>query len=296
MLREEPSVFEKPVIQKQPEYITPPIAPLRNKTNESKAEKKREELTAELKQLLEKEKGREVSDQELFEAEHWLRGYAELMLDLYIKDEGRQEKLKENPKGFHLEGEGYSCFICGTSISKEQTWYDQHGIKCLTCQSAIDKKIIPATAASDKDSWYTIYDLEHHFFINRYGVKKLVKEGLLNPRIIPDNNCQLFFIEDHKEILPPKKLTKWPTVKLEKDGEDWYQSEPWVMHADPKEVLKNYKILELLGTLEEKHINKSFSQLSYQLNKGARAILKVDHIEPKTPKPPKGQNPSKSPK
>lgn len=284
-IKTEQQIFEKPIITKQPEYTPTTIIPSRNKTRESKDEKKREKHRAELKVLLEKEQGREVTDQELFEAEHWLRGYAELMLDLGIKEAERQEKLKQNPKGFHLEGEGYSCFICHGSISKEETWYDKHGIKCLTCQSAIDNKIIPATAASDKDSWYTIHDFEHHFFINRYGVRKLVKEGLLKPRVVPDSgggtHYQLFFIEDHKDMLPPKELTKWPTVKFQKDGEDWYQSEPWIMHADPKEVLKGYKILELLGTLEEKHINKSFSQLSYQINKAARSMMKVDHINKK---------------
>ncbi len=286
----EPPAYQKPIIHKQPEYTPPPITLSRNKTKEAKTEKKREELRAELKVLLEKEQGREITDQELFESENWLRGYAELMLDLGIKEAQRQEKLIENPKGFHLEGEGYSCFICHSSISKEETWYDKHGIKCLTCQSAIDKKIIPSTAASDKDSWYTTHDFEHHFFINRHGVRKLVKEGLLKPRIVPDSgggtHYQLFLIEDHKDILPPKKLTEWPTVKFQKDGEDWYTSEPWIMHADPKEVLKGYKILELLGTLEEKHINKSFGQLSYQLNKSAKSMLKVDYIEPKAPKSP----------
>jgi hypothetical protein len=128
-----------------------------------------------------------------------------------------------------------------------------------------------------------MYDLEHHFFINRFGVKKLVKEGLLNPRVIPGSAggvyYQLFFIKDHKDILPPKELTKWPTVKFQKDGEDWYTSEPWFMHADPKEVLKGYKITELLGTLEEKHINESFGQLKYQFSKGARSMMKVDSID-----------------
>lgn len=79
--------------------------------------------------------------------------------------------------------------------------------------------------------------------------------------------------------MPPKDLTKWPTVKFQKDGEDWYTSEPWFMHTDPKVVLKGYKISELLGTLEEKHINKSFGQLKYQLSKGARSMMKVDSID-----------------
>lgn len=281
----EPPVIEKPVTEPRKEYNPPPVIPRRSKTAEATAEKNKEELREDLRKLLEKEQGKEVSDQDLFEAEHWLTGFARLLLDLGVKEAQRNKKLEANPKGFHLEGEGYSCFICGTSISKEETWYDKHGIKCLTCQSAIDKKIIPASAASDKDSWYTVHDFEHHLFINRWGVKKLVKEGLLKPRIIPSSaggvHYQMFLIKDHEGILPPKKLTEWPTVKFQKDGEDWYGSEPWFMHSDPKEVLKGYKILELLSILEEKHISKSFPQLSYQIPKGAKSIMKIKHIDPK---------------
>lgn len=282
---EKPKTYSKPVIEKvttqpTPEY-TPPSTPLRNKSSESKDQKKREEHRAELRRLLEKEQGREITDQELFEAEHWLTSYAELMLDLGIKEVKRQDKLKENPKGFHLEGEGYSCFICGTTVSNEQTWYDKYGIKCLTCQSAIDKKIIPATVASDKDSWYSTHDFEHSFFITKHGVKKLVKEGLLKPRIIPGSNYQLFLIKDNRDVLPPKKLTQWPTVKFEKDGEEWLQSEPWFMHNDPKEVLKEYKILDYYGVLEPKHVKQSFPQLSFQINKAARSMLKVNSIDQK---------------
>lgn len=283
-VKTEPSVLEKPITSREPEYRTP-VPPLRSKASEAKSEKKREELRADLKKLLEKEQGREVTDQELFEAEHWLRGYAELMLDLAIKEDQRKKKLESNPKGFHLEGEGYSCAICGGSISKEETWYDKHGIKCLTCQSAIDKKVIPASAASNKESWYSVHDFEHHFFINRWGVRRLVKEGLLKPRIIPGPSggvhYQLFFIKDHKDILPPKKLTEWPMVKYQKDGEDWYHSEPWFKYSDPKEVLKGYKILEYLQNMREKEIEKSFPQLSFQIPKGARSIMKVNHIEEK---------------
>jgi hypothetical protein len=55
------------------------------------------------------------------------------------------------------------------------------------------------------------------------------------------------------------------------------------LHANPAEVLEGYKILEYLQTLKEKEIEKSFPHLSFQLNKGARSMLKVDHIEPSQP-------------
>lgn len=74
-------------------------------------------------------------------------------------------------------------------------------------------------------------------------------------------------------------------VKEQKDGEDYYHSEPWFMHADPKEVLKGYKILEYLAALEEKHIEKSFPQLTFQIPNGASSIMKVKHINSKTKAP-----------
>ncbi len=289
----EQPIYQEPIIQKEPDYASTPIKSIRSKSSEAKEEKKREEQRAELRKLLEEKEGQAVTDQELFEAEHWLRGYAELILDSYLEDERRKKKLKENPQGFNLEGEGYSCFICGGSVSNEQTWYDKYGIKCLTCQSAIDKKIIPASAAKDKDSWYSFHDLEHSFFINKFGIRKLIKEGLLKPRVVPGTaggvHYQLFFIKDHEGVLPPKKLTDWPMVKVQKDGEDWYHSEPWFIHTDAKELLKDYKIVEYYGVLEEKHINKSFPELSFQLSKGTRSMMTVNHIkwkdaEPKTKK------------
>jgi len=282
-----PEKIERPTFNKEPivdtpKYTPPPISQSRNKTTELKSEKRREELRAELRKLLEKQYKREITNTELFEAEHWLRGYAEFVGDFGVKEYKRQEKLKENPKGFHLEGQGYTCFICGNSVSNEQTWYDKHGIKCLVCQKAIDDKIIPATAASNKDSWYSAYDIEHSFFINRHGLRRLVKEGLLKPSIVLGSSgrshVQLFFIDDNKGILPPKKLTEWPLVKFQKDGQDWYHSEPWFVYKDPIETLKDYKILDYIKTLQEHEILKSAPDLSFQLPNGAKSIFKINYI------------------
>mgnify|MGYP000629682061 CR=1 FL=1 len=271
----------RPAIDRQPEY-TPPIAPPHTKSVEVKSEKEKEKLRADLKVLLEKKQGREITEQELSDTEHWLRRWAEIAYDSYMEDKRREKKLEANPKGFHLEGQGYSCFICGASVSNEQTWYDKYGIKCLTCQSAINKKLIPATAASNKDSWYSAFDLEHHFFVNRFGIRRWVKEGLLKPRTVPGSgggtHCQLFFIKDHADILPPKNLVEWPTVKTQKDGEERYHSEPWFLHFNPAEVLKGYKILEYLQGLKEKETVKSYPQLSSQIPQGARLVMKINYI------------------
>ncbi len=279
-----------PPIRKEPEYVPPPIHhPPRNLQSEAKAEKKREERKEELRKILEKERGREITDQELFDAEHWLTNYAKLMYDLAQTDFRRKKKLEENPKGFHLEGKGYTCGICRDSISDEQTWYDGTGIKCLICKDALDKNIIPSTVASDHESWYSVHDFESSFFMKPNAVRRFVKEGLLKPRLIKDSSgrthYQLFLTEDHEGILPPKELTKWPVVKFQKDGRNWYHSEPWFMHKDPKEVLGGYKILEYMSTLKENEIKQSYPDLSFQMHAGSESILKIDSIDEKPDKP-----------
>jgi len=204
----------------------------------------------EFKDIAEKKEGKEISWEEASEGAHNLARLADLMFDCWREDKRREKKLEESPKGFHLEGEGYTCFICGNSCSNEETWYDKWGIKCLVCQKAIDKKIIPASCAKNKDSWYSKYDLQSRFSIDRHAMNRFVKRGILKPRIVPNTtgkpHAYLFLIKDNKEVLPPKKLTESQMVKETKDGKDWYHSEPWYRFEDPKSVLRYYKIMDYL--------------------------------------------------
>lgn len=213
----------------------------------------------ELKKILEKNSGKEVSDQEVADAEIWLRNYASLMLNIAESQWKKDQKLKQNPKGFHLEGQGYSCMVCGNSISNEQTWYDKWGVKCLICQKAIDKKEIPGACAKNKDLWYSKYDLESTFSLDRKSLNKLVKEGVIKPRIVYNAqnspHTYLFLIKDNRDTLPPKKLVKSQMVKETREGKDWFHLEPWYKFADPKEVLKDYKIMDYLVVTYGKQSN-----------------------------------------
>jgi hypothetical protein len=160
------------------------------------------------------------------------------------------EKLKANPKGFHLEGEGYTCFICGGQTPKGDNWYDEWGIKCLVCQKAIDDGEIPASLAKEKDSWYSKNDLERNFNVKGPGLRKWIKEGIIKARTVSQYgngvHTQLFLIEDNKDFLPPKKLVEWQSVSEIKDGKKWYRSEPWYRFVDPYKHLKGYKIMDHL--------------------------------------------------
>ena len=78
---------------------------------------------------------KDISWEDAREGAYGLARLAELMYDQAIVEHKRKLRLKDSPKGFHLEGVGYTCFICKNSISSEETWYDKWGIKCLICQT-----------------------------------------------------------------------------------------------------------------------------------------------------------------
>lgn len=206
------------------------------------------ERIQEMKDLLEKEKGREFTWKEAAEAAHNLAGLAEILFDSYKEDCRRKKKLEENPKGFKLDGVGYTCFICGSGTQAGENWYDKWGIKCTICQNAINRKEIPPTLAKNKDSWYTKYELERSFNLKGPALRKWIKEGIIKARTVTNNgkgvHVQLFLIKDNEGFLPPKKMVESHVVKEEKDGKEWYSMHPWYHFVDPFEHLKGYKIME----------------------------------------------------
>lgn len=210
-----------------------------------------------IKDALEKESGKEISWEDAKEGVNNLVGLVDILYKLYIKDEQRKRKLKQSPKGFALEGGGYSCAICGDLVLNGQAWYDKWGIKCPLCQKAIEKRIIPGSMARNNDRWYSKYDLESCFGINHHAMKRLIKEGVLKTRIVPTAtgrpHVYLFLIKDNKNTLPPKKLTKTEYVReVHEDGTEWFRCEPWYKFVDPFECLKGYRIVDYLKLIDEK--------------------------------------------
>lgn len=210
-----------------------------------------DERIREMKTLLEKEHGREFSWKEASDAAYNLVGFAEIIYKGWQEDQRRQRKLKENPKGFVLEGVGYTCFICHNNTQKDENWYDKWGIKCSVCQEAINRKEIPPSLAKYKDSWYTKYDLERAFNLKGKVLNSWIRQGILRARTISNRgkgiHAQLFLIKDNKGMLPPKKMVEGHTVKEDRgDGKNWYSTHPWYHFVDPQEHLKGYKILDYL--------------------------------------------------
>lgn len=199
-------------------------------------------------------------DGKKFQEEKWsMEQLARLSDEWKEKEKLKEEKLKQNPKGFHLEGAGYTCFICGDSTSEGNNWYDQWGIKCLICQKAIDEGEIPPALAKYRDTWYTKHDLEYYFNINRFGLNRWIKNGIIRPRTISHygkgEHTQIFLMKDNKGLLPPKGLLKGHSVKTtEKDGNEYTSSEKWYRFVDPFKYLKKYRIMRYLRTVPPEEI------------------------------------------
>ena len=186
-----------------------------------------------------------------YQSEKWnLERMGKFMEEWKEQEKAWDEKLKANPKGFLLEGRGRHCAVCWNGDGESSSWYDKWGIKCLTCQLAIDRGEIPAWVAKHKDGWYSKYDLESRFNLKGPALKKWIKDGIIKARTVTQNgkgvHAEIFLISDNKGFLPPKKLTESRGVTEVKNGETWHRSEEWYKFVDPHEHLKGYKIMDYM--------------------------------------------------
>lgn len=149
----------------------------------------------ELRDILRDQLGKEPTDAEVSECARTLTGFAEIIYDSWKTEQRWKRKLEENPKGFPLEDSGRSCCICRVGTSPENSWYDKHGIKCLSCQKALDKKVVPLYITKDWDrkTWFTSYDLQSKLGIRHITMKKLIREGKLKAREIKNKEGGTYF-------------------------------------------------------------------------------------------------------
>lgn len=155
---------------------------------------------AEFKVLCEKEGIKYETEAEYKEAARNLLQYVKLTYDLAREHYGWEQRLKKEPKGFAIASEGRSCSLCHQSVIGE-VWYDKWGMKCMTCQAALNKKIVPGYVFKDGDNnkHITASQLSWKYGLHQQTIKKLVNQGKLKPRIIP-NGITLFLRKENPEL------------------------------------------------------------------------------------------------
>lgn len=112
--------------------------------------------------------------------------YFEILIEIDQAEKARFRRLEQEPKGFSILGEGRSCSLCKQSIHNEG-FFDKWGFKCLNCQNAITKRIIPGSVCKDWDNKKSITDstLAMELEINIREIRKLIREGKIIARRVP---------------------------------------------------------------------------------------------------------------
>jgi len=205
----------------------------------------------EFQEIYKKKYGKDISPEEARDAGERLVGLFEILFDSHVAELRLKEKLKDHPKGFSLmNGETYNCGICHAQIKDEELWYDKWGKKCLACQDAVNKKIIPGRICYNNKDWYAAWELDSHFKLKAATVRKLIRQGVLKARIVPKSGFEVILLKENADVLPPKRILRYVSVPIEgKEGA--FSMIPWYEVYDPKKVLEKYKIWPYLTTFNQ---------------------------------------------
>ncbi len=134
----------------------------------------------------------------------------------------RTRRLKNEPDGFFLnDGKvGYSCGICGETLSGENTWWDLKGIRCSDCQRNLKAGVIPLEIFDDDYGYNVVvksWQMQSDFNIHPSTLKKLCRLGTLKSRELKrlDGKIyeRLFVVNENKEFF--KEHPKNPYLKVE---------------------------------------------------------------------------------
>ncbi len=204
------------------------------------------------KQVIEtlKKEGKEVTDEQAEKVLDFLYLLAPLALNITLREAKWEQKLQRHPNGFAVVGKKYPCGLCGQGRDADQMWYDRFGLKCIACQQALEKGIIPGEIVSDDTLFYSEYDLKHYFRLEGKALREWIKKGLLKPRIIPNadgkgKHYRVFLTGDHAGFLPPITMFRIGGLVEGEDvnGKKFIRGSEWYEYVDPFEYLKDYGIM-----------------------------------------------------
>jgi len=81
-------------------------------------------------------------------------------------------------------------------------WYDKWGQKCMTCQKALDKKIVPGYCFDDYKNEKHITDrtMKLQLGVRAAVIRKLVRQGKLKARVVPGSGVLVFLKKENPNI------------------------------------------------------------------------------------------------
>jgi len=184
----------------------------------------------EFKEIYKEEKGKELNDAEASEAAHNLVNFVELLYKCAERDARRKRQLKKEPEGFHVTDGTYNCMVCGRTVTGDESWYDQWGVKCLICQKAVKEGVVPGFVCKDHDSHYKMWELKDKFKIHPQTARKLVREGKLKARIVTTDDGKPFeyiFLKKENPSLICRYSPERKSYDRHRDKENDRRSREW---------------------------------------------------------------------
>lgn len=154
------------------------------------------------KKISDKDGTKYESDLEMKESADNLVKLVDLLIEMDMQQRALKERLETEPKGFSMEGEGRNCSLCGQMVHSTVGWYDKWGFKCINCQEAVDKKIVPGSMCGDYDHKKCITDssLSWKSGLHTQTIRKLIRTGEIKARQIP-NGPYLILRRDNPNLM-----------------------------------------------------------------------------------------------
>lgn len=156
----------------------------------------------EFKKLCKKEGIHYDTDREYREAAQNMYGLVELLIGVASEEDNRKQRLVDEPNGFLMSGEGRNCSLCEQMVFQADGWYDIWGFKCMNCQDAVNKKIIPGSLCrySKHKKYYSDSALSWKSGLHIQTIRKLIRQGRIVARRIP-NGPYLVLVKDNPDLL-----------------------------------------------------------------------------------------------
>jgi len=134
----------------------------------------------------------------------------------------RTRRLEKEPDGFFLnDGKvGYTCGICGESISGDNTWWDLKGIRCSDCQRNLKAGVVPLEIFDDNYGYDVVvksWQMQSDYNIHPSTLRKLCRLGTLKSRELKRLDGavyeRLFVVNENEDFF--KEHPKKPKMKVE---------------------------------------------------------------------------------
>jgi transcriptional regulator with XRE-family HTH domain len=202
-----------------------------------------------------KKHGTILSDEEAEQVSDFMDKMLGYVLEQVKLEASWEQQLKDQPHGFAVEDTGHTCRLCKLP-GGGPLWYDRYGLKCLSCQHAVERQVIPGELLGNDELYYTAGELSYFFNLDSKTLTQYLRADILKQRVIRHaagkyKHLQMFLLSDNPGFFPPKDSLQTGEFFTETDGDrEWESTAMWYHCDDAFSYIKDYgigKYLKITG-------------------------------------------------